>query len=185
MHARSESRVDTNLARSQCPLWVRSRHRKGSAECLLHPQKRTLELTRMMSALCQKRTFCAAAERSLFDHLVGAGEQRRRHSHAKRLCTSALCHKRTSELIVPGGYARGRGVSFVNCGSIDSSNKISDLRSRVPHTLTSGTFGTMPRRGGPLSPPLGGFRLGGERRLALARRGSGSFSGRGLTGPSG
>jgi len=25
--------------------------------------------------LCQKRTFCAAAETALFDHLVGDGEQ--------------------------------------------------------------------------------------------------------------
>ena len=32
----------------------------------------------------------------------------------------------------------------------------------------------MPRRGGPSS-PAGGLRFGGERRLALARRGSGSY----------
>ena len=58
-----------------------------------------------------------------------------------------------------------------------------------PHqTLTSGTFGTVPRRGGVVAagtPPPGGFLRGEERRLALARRGSGSFSGRGFTGPSG
>ena len=35
-----------------------------------------------MSALCQKRTFCTAAE--LFDHLVGAGEQGRWHSIGRR-----------------------------------------------------------------------------------------------------
>jgi hypothetical protein len=29
-----------------------------------------------MSALCQKQTFCAAAQKSLFDHLVGDGEYR-------------------------------------------------------------------------------------------------------------
>ena len=28
-----------------------------------------------MSALCQKRTFCAAAELALFDHLAGAGNE--------------------------------------------------------------------------------------------------------------
>jgi hypothetical protein len=28
-----------------------------------------------LSALCQKQTFCAAAKMTLFDHLVGAGEQ--------------------------------------------------------------------------------------------------------------
>jgi hypothetical protein len=43
--------------------------------CPLYPQKQTLELSRVMSALCQKRTFCAAAETgALFDHFVGAGE---------------------------------------------------------------------------------------------------------------
>jgi|SRR6516165_9709793 len=34
-------------------------------------EKRTLELSRGMSALCQKQTFCAAVQMSLFDHLVG------------------------------------------------------------------------------------------------------------------
>jgi hypothetical protein len=53
------------------------------------------------------------------------------------------------------------------------------------HTLTSGTFGTVPRRGG-VSSPRGpyGLRRDVDRRF-LARRGSGSFSGRGFTGPSG
>jgi hypothetical protein len=53
------------------------------------------------------------------------------------------------------------------------------------HTLTSGTFGTVPRRGG-LSSRRGpyGLRRDVDRRF-LARRGSGSFSGRGFTGPSG
>jgi hypothetical protein len=36
------------------------------AQCLLYPQKRTWELAREMSALCQKRTSTA-----LLDHLVG------------------------------------------------------------------------------------------------------------------
>src|SRR5271170_3577499 len=53
------------------------------------------------------------------------------------------------------------------------------------YTLTSGTFGTVPRRGGVSSPRgPGGLRRGAARRF-LARRGSGSFSARGFTGPSG
>jgi hypothetical protein len=36
----------------------------------LYPQKRTSELGREMSALCQKRTH--ALQQNLFDHLVGA-----------------------------------------------------------------------------------------------------------------
>jgi hypothetical protein len=37
-------------------------------------QKQTLAHVRVMSALCQKQTFCTAAETGLFDHLVGAAE---------------------------------------------------------------------------------------------------------------
>src|SRR6516225_8093515 len=40
----------------RCLLWVRSGHWSTSAQCLLYPQKRTSELNRGMSALCQKRT---------------------------------------------------------------------------------------------------------------------------------
>src|SRR6516162_7098454 len=50
----------------KCPLWVKSRHRGTSNQCPLYPRKRTLELSRVMSALCQKRTF-----RPLFDIIVG------------------------------------------------------------------------------------------------------------------
>src|SRR5262249_15686623 len=40
----------------QCPLWVKSGHRSTSTQCPLYPRKRTLELSRVMSALCQKQT---------------------------------------------------------------------------------------------------------------------------------
>src|SRR5215472_8432931 len=84
------------------------------------------------------------------------------------------------------GYARADGVSFVNCGSIDSSNKITDFRSRVPHTLARGTFGTeLPRGGVSLRRGPDGLRRGVDRRFALTRRGSPNFSCRGITGPSG
>src|SRR6516225_10566847 len=44
-----------------CPLWVKSRHHGVSNQCPLYPQKRTLRQRKQMSALCQKQTFCAAA----------------------------------------------------------------------------------------------------------------------------
>src|SRR5437667_294526 len=52
------------------------------------------------------------------------------------------------------------------------------------YTLTSGTFGTEPPRGGPPPSDPGGLRRGAERRLGLAVFG-GIFSGLGVTGPSG
>ena len=39
----------------RCLLWVKSRHRKGSAECALYPQKQTFTRRCGMSALCQSR----------------------------------------------------------------------------------------------------------------------------------
>src|SRR5262245_13036030 len=41
----------------QCPLWVKSGHWGTSEQCPLYPQKQTLELSRVMSALCQKQTY--------------------------------------------------------------------------------------------------------------------------------
>src|SRR5262249_44012814 len=49
----------------QCPLWVKSRHWGRRDRCPLYPQKQTLELSRVMSALCQKRTLRTAAKISL------------------------------------------------------------------------------------------------------------------------
>jgi hypothetical protein len=42
--------------RKRMSAWVKSRHQGLSARCPLYPQKRTLNLGRVMSALCQKRT---------------------------------------------------------------------------------------------------------------------------------
>jgi len=47
------------------------RDERRPARCLLMsalPQKQTLELSRVMSALCQKRTFCTAADNPI--HLM-------------------------------------------------------------------------------------------------------------------
>ena len=52
---------------------------------LLYPQKQTLVERIAMSALCQKRTFCAAERTSLFDQLVGGRKQRLRHGETERL----------------------------------------------------------------------------------------------------
>src|SRR6516164_4067923 len=46
--------------------WVIDGHRRWLKVCPLYPQKRTLGLNRVMSALCQKQTF-----RPLLDIIVG------------------------------------------------------------------------------------------------------------------
>src|SRR6516162_4224699 len=71
----------------QCTLWVKSRHRGTSDQCPLYPQKRTSELSRRMSALCQKRTFV------LFDHLVGNGEHTRRNCKIECLGRFQIDHQ--------------------------------------------------------------------------------------------
>ena len=86
-----------------------------------------------------------------------------------------------------GNAARPRRVVCTRAAPAPPSQMSGQMEPAVrkPHTLTSGTLGTEPRRGGgslPRGP--GGLRRDGERRF-LARRGSGSFSGRGVTGPSG
>ena len=56
------------LELGECLLWVISRHSLRFVRCPLYPQKRTSELSRVMSALCQKRT-----STSSFDQVVGNG----------------------------------------------------------------------------------------------------------------
>ena len=58
----------------RCPLWVKSGHQGTFNPCPLYPQKRTLELSLEMSALCQKQTFCAALKN------VGPPSRRRQPS---------------------------------------------------------------------------------------------------------
>src|SRR6516225_9273094 len=85
---RNGARSSKNLTsrRFDCS-WAKCRHR-----CLLYPQKRTLELSRAMSALCQKRTHALQQKRSLFGHMVGAGEKSLRHFKAERFgCLKVDC----------------------------------------------------------------------------------------------
>src|SRR5215472_13493260 len=56
--------------------------------CPLYPRKQTCAAQLGMSALGQKRTL-----QRLVDHLVSGGEQRRRHSEAKRFCSLEVDHE--------------------------------------------------------------------------------------------
>src|SRR5262245_30393346 len=55
------------------------------------PGKRTLSDTIGMSTLCQKRPNAPQQEALLFDHLVGAGEQCRRHGDPERFGGEQAC----------------------------------------------------------------------------------------------
>jgi hypothetical protein len=61
---------------------VISGHRNKSRPGLLYPQKRTSELGRGMSALCQKQTKCIAATATSFNHVICSDE----HCFASRPC---------------------------------------------------------------------------------------------------
>jgi hypothetical protein len=54
-------RLDQTFVATKQPIWI-SGHSRAFQQCLLYPQKRTLGVSRVMSALCQKRTW-----RTLFD----------------------------------------------------------------------------------------------------------------------
>src|SRR6516165_9017071 len=54
------------------------------------PQKRTLELSLQMSALCQKRTHALQHKTWLFDHLVGGGDQCWWDRQSERLSSFAV-----------------------------------------------------------------------------------------------
>src|SRR6516165_364228 len=85
------------------------------AACLLYPQKRTLELSRGMSALCHKRT----SGHPLFDHLISAAEQGCWNGNTKGPC----------DLKIDDQFERGRArdrqvagfLTFQYAASVDTS----------------------------------------------------------------
>ena len=103
------------LSRS-CPLWVISGHWSTSASCPLYPQKRTMELNREMSALCQKRTY-AMQQRDRYSITLSA-----RVSilwGTDRPISSAVCLLMTSSKLV--GCSIGSSPGGVACKSLETN----------------------------------------------------------------
>ena len=67
-------------------------HESGST-CPLPPKSGQTAVRLGKSALCQQRTHALQQTSLLFDHLVGAGEQRGWHGEAERLCGLEIDHQ--------------------------------------------------------------------------------------------
>src|ERR1700741_4207979 len=68
----------------QASVALKIRRLTASNACLLYPRRQTCAVHEAMSALGQKRTH-AVQQKTLFDHLIGAGEQGLRRREAKCL----------------------------------------------------------------------------------------------------
>src|SRR6266446_10676487 len=69
----------------QGPFWVKSCPDGPEVQLPLYPRKRTQVGHRAMSEKCQHETHAPQQRALLFDHVVGLGEQRGRHSEAERI----------------------------------------------------------------------------------------------------
>jgi hypothetical protein len=77
--------VERNMFRGRRrPVWVQLRRTQYEHMFPLHPPSRTMLDAVGMSQTCHMQTH-APQQKGLFDHLIGAGEQRGRHRQAQRL----------------------------------------------------------------------------------------------------
>src|SRR5262249_36499487 len=109
----------------RCPLWVRSGHRSPLKRCPLYPQKLTLELSREMSALCQKRTHALQQSTSAAIRNLIAGQG----LPFETLCIASCL---TAGLVVCGGLAVGHGVFERDPGDLE---RLQECRCRVAEHL--------------------------------------------------
>ena len=97
-----------------------------------------MELSRGMSALCQKRTFCAAERTSLFDHLVGSGKERWCHGDAERLRSFQIDRQLKFIWVLNrhvgrlGGKGRGSGIEQDRSADVRFGSK-ADIREGPHH----------------------------------------------------
>src|SRR5258708_40293154 len=75
------------------PLRVKTGSVGASSSFPLYPTKQTSTVASARSVSCQQETHAPPQTTALFDHLVGALQQRCRHFDAKRLCGLQIDHQ--------------------------------------------------------------------------------------------
>ena len=98
-------------------------HWAGPGQYPLYPQKRTLVERTGMSALCQKRTSCGAANCSLFDHLIGTSLQRLWHGQTEGFGGLEI----NGEFVLGGSLNRKIGRLFTSKNAIDIIRSLTKL----------------------------------------------------------
>ena len=121
----------------------------GKLSCLLYSQKQTCAVQTRMSAMGQKRTHAMQQRGSLFDHFVGAGEQRWWDGDAKHLRGFEVDDK----FEIGGELNRQMGdkgtfkyLVYVRCGAMKAILKINSIANERPrfHELAVATNGREP-----------------------------------------
>src|SRR4051812_39642545 len=93
---------------------------------------------RPMSVVGPEADSCSAAKALLFDHLVGAGEQRGRHIEADRACGLEVDRKREPRRFLKGEFddlsAFQNAVSVLRSPSVAFHN-VNTIRHKAPRLL--------------------------------------------------
>src|SRR6516164_3897564 len=112
-------------------------HWAGPGQYPLYPQKRTLVERTGMSALCQKRTSCGAANCSLFDHLIGTSLQRLWHGQTEGFGGLEI----NGEFVLGGSLNRKIGRLFTSKNAIDIIRSLTKLVNPIRAIRNKATFG--------------------------------------------
>src|SRR5947208_8896778 len=81
--SRNVDRDTTSASRASFPRWVKQKSSGAQTAGRFYPEAPTWPCTVQIDAMCHKATYAQQKTVSLFDHLVGTGEDRGRDGKAK------------------------------------------------------------------------------------------------------